>query len=92
MPTNSYTADLFRAGPDRIIQKFGEESVEAIIAAKNGNKKEIISEIADTWFNMLILLVYFNISIKNIENELAKRRYTKAGKSKSTNDTILTYD
>ena len=78
MPKNSYTADLFRAGNDRIIQKVGEEAVEVVIAAKNGNKKEIISETADLWFNLLILLVANNISIEEITKELEKRRQNKA--------------
>ncbi len=77
LPKNSYTAELFRKGKDRIIQKVGEEAVEVVIAAKNGKKKEIISEISDLWFNLLILLVQNNISLEEIETELEKRRQTK---------------
>jgi len=73
MPKESYVASLFKAGQDRIIQKVGEEATEVIIAAKNKNKKRIISEVADLLFHLLILLIYAGISFSNIEEELEKR-------------------
>lgn len=73
MPENSYVASLFREGTDKIIQKVGEESTEVIIAAKNKNKKEIISEIADLIFHLLILLANYDISPKEILKKLEKR-------------------
>lgn len=77
MPKNSYTASLFREGKDRILQKVGEEAVEVIIAGKNGSKKEIISEMADLWFHMLVMLVYLDIPISKILQELEKRQNLK---------------
>jgi len=80
LPKNSYTADLFRLGKDRIIQKFGEESVEVLIAAKNGDKKSIIAEVADLQYHLLVLLVNLNINLKDIEKEL-QERYKKRNKT-----------
>lgn len=74
MPLNSYVSALLRGGKDQIIQKVGEETTEVIIAAKNETKKRIISEIADLWFHLLILMVQFNIAPQNILDELEKRR------------------
>src|SRR3989338_6267990 len=74
LPGNSYVASLFLAGRDRIIQKVGEEASEVIIAAKNNNKKQIISEVADLWFHLLDLLVDNKITIKDIILELTKRK------------------
>ncbi|OGG03600.1 phosphoribosyl-ATP diphosphatase [Candidatus Gottesmanbacteria bacterium RBG_16_37_8] len=73
MPENSYVASLFREGRDRIIKKVGEEATEVIIAVKNNNKKEIISEVTDLWFHLLVLLADNNITIKDIILELTKR-------------------
>ncbi|PIV11019.1 phosphoribosyl-ATP diphosphatase [Candidatus Roizmanbacteria bacterium CG03_land_8_20_14_0_80_35_26] len=73
MPKDSYVASLFRAGQDRIIQKIGEEATEVIIAAKNKNKKRIVSEIADLWFYLLVMLISLGITPKEILQELDKR-------------------
>lgn len=73
-PKDSYISSLFKAGRDRIIQKIGEEATEVIIAAKNEGKKRIISEVADLWFHLLVLMAGFNISPEDIKDELGKRR------------------
>lgn len=73
MPKDSYAASLFRLGDDRIIQKIGEEATEVIIAAKNKNKQRIISEIADLLFHLLILMVFKDITVTDIEKELENR-------------------
>ncbi|MBI3366461.1 phosphoribosyl-ATP diphosphatase [Candidatus Roizmanbacteria bacterium] len=73
MPKNSYITSLLKAGKDRIIQKVGEEATELIIAAKNEGKKGIISEVVDLWFHVLVMMTVFNISPKDIEDELNKR-------------------
>lgn len=73
MPKNSYVASLFSLGEDKIIQKVGEEAIEVVIAAKNENRKRVVSEVADLMFHLLILLVSQNITLKNIEKELESR-------------------
>lgn len=73
MPKDSYVASLFKLGEDRIIQKVGEEATEVVIAAKNKNKKRIISEVADLLFHLLILLVLSDITLSEIEKELESR-------------------
>jgi phosphoribosyl-ATP pyrophosphohydrolase len=35
-PEHSYVASLHQAGLDKILEKVGEESIELILAAKNG--------------------------------------------------------
>jgi phosphoribosyl-ATP pyrophosphohydrolase len=74
MSDNSYSASLFRDGADRIMQKVGEESVEVVIAAKNKNKKRIISEVSDLWFHTVVLLSYFKINPKEVFEELERRK------------------
>lgn len=83
MSENSYVASLFKEGTDKIIQKVGEESTEVIIAAKNKNKKEIISEVADLIFHLLIMLANFGISLKDILKELERRNMLAEQKESS---------
>jgi len=73
LPAGSYVTTLIKEGDDRIAQKIGEEATEVIIAAKNRNKKLLVSEVADLWFHLLVLLVNKNVSVKKVMNELKKR-------------------
>lgn len=76
MPEGSYTTSLFKEGRDRISQKVGEEVVEVVIASKNPDKPRVVSEIADLWFHLFVLMVDLNISIEDIDEELTKRSKT----------------
>lgn len=71
--SRSYTAYLFREGLDKILKKIGEESSEVIIGAKNRNKQEVIWEIADLVYHLLVLMTYLNIDLSDLERELKKR-------------------
>ncbi|AHI55074.1 phosphoribosyl-ATP diphosphatase [Listeria ivanovii] len=77
----SYTNYLFDKGLDKILKKVGEETTEVIIAAKN-NKQELISEISDLTYHLLVLLAEKNISLADVEAELKKR----TGKLSTTRD------
>jgi phosphoribosyl-ATP pyrophosphohydrolase len=70
---SSYVAKLYAKGMDGILKKVGEEATETIIAAKGGNKEEIIYETADLWFHTLIMLAQADLKPKDILDELARR-------------------
>lgn len=70
----SYTTYLFEKGLDKILKKVGEESSEVIIGAKNENKEELIYEISDLAYHVLVLMVNKEVSMEEIRNELKKRR------------------
>ncbi len=72
-PENSYTVSLAQRGLDRVLQKFGEESVEALIALKNGRKEEILAETADMLYMLTLALTLQNIDIKEVMEELTRR-------------------
>lgn len=72
-PASSYVAKLYSKGVDSILKKVGEEAAETIIAAKNGNKDEIVYETADLWFHTLIMLSNAGLSPQDVLNELARR-------------------
>lgn len=87
-PTKSYTASLYRDGLEAILKKVNEEAFETIIAARQGDNKELIHEVADLWFHTLVLMAHKNLSAEDILNELEKREGTsgieeKENRSKS---------
>jgi phosphoribosyl-ATP pyrophosphohydrolase len=76
---DSYTNALFNAGANRIAQKVGEESIELVIAAGNPDKQRIIEETSDLIYHLFVLLVYNDISLADIEDELEKRHFKREG-------------
>ena len=70
----SYTAQLFAAGPSRIAQKVGEEGVEVAIAAVQQDGPRLKAEAADLIYHLLVLLRINNLSLEEVVDELAKRR------------------
>jgi phosphoribosyl-ATP pyrophosphohydrolase len=71
-PDTSWTATLL-ANPDKAAEKFGEEAVEAIIEATKGNKARLTSEAADVMYHLLVMCAAHDVSLDDIEAELARR-------------------
>ncbi|MDI3546863.1 MAG: phosphoribosyl-AMP cyclohydrolase / phosphoribosyl-ATP pyrophosphohydrolase [Halanaerobiales bacterium] len=71
---DSYTSYLFREGVDKVCKKVGEETAEVIIGAKNESNREIIYEVADLIYHLLVLLNIFDISLEDVLTELEERR------------------
>jgi phosphoribosyl-AMP cyclohydrolase / phosphoribosyl-ATP pyrophosphohydrolase len=71
---NSYTSYLFREGLDKVCKKVGEEAAEVIIGAKNQSVEEVIYEMADLCYHLIVLLNLFDISLEDVLTELEKRR------------------
>ncbi len=76
-PEGSYTVKLLREGKDKILQKFGEEAIESLIALKNGDWKSIREEVADMMYHLILSLAINDMSITDIMEELSDR--IKAG-------------
>jgi phosphoribosyl-ATP pyrophosphohydrolase/phosphoribosyl-AMP cyclohydrolase len=73
MPENSYTTALFKKGVGKIAQKVGEEAVETIIEAVNGNDKNLVYEAADMIYHLIVLLTAKGLRIEDLARELAQR-------------------
>jgi phosphoribosyl-ATP pyrophosphohydrolase len=69
----SYTRTLLDSGVPRIAKKFGEEAVEAIIAAVGGDKREIMAEAADVLYHLLVLLQGAGVPLSSVVEELGRR-------------------
>lgn len=72
-PDHSWTAQLLAKGPEKAAEKFGEEAVEAIIEAVKGDKKRLTAEAADVLYHLLVMCAARNVSLDDIQSELARR-------------------
>ena len=78
-PETSYVASLNAKGIDKILEKVGEEAVEVILAAKNAdssgsNPSEVINEVADLVFHIIVMLDRLGISHNDVIVALAARQ------------------
>jgi len=69
----SYVASLYSKGLDTILKKIGEEATETVIAAKGGDKQQIVYEMADLWFHCLVLLADQDLGPDDVLQELNRR-------------------
>lgn len=72
-PTVSYVARLLHSGEDAILRKIAEETTEALLASKEGDKQHVIREIADLWFHSLVLLTWHDVSLDDVLAEFERR-------------------
>ncbi len=72
-PDVSYTAKLLRDGPAKAAKKLGEEAVEAVIAAVEGDGKALTAEAADVLYHLLVVLRARGVKLQDVLDELARR-------------------
>ena len=72
-PASSYVASLFGKGHDAILRKVAEESAETLLAAKDGDKLQLVREAADLWFHSLVLLAWHGLTSDDVLSELRRR-------------------
>ena len=73
-PEGAYTTYLFDKGQDKILKKVGEEAAETLIASKNHIQDEIVYEVSDLFYHLMVLLAYHEIDPEEIADELVRRR------------------
>ena len=72
-PSRSYTAQLMQSGTERCAKKLGEEAIETVIAAIQGDKKALTAEAADLVYHLLVLLRQADIDLSDVLQELERR-------------------
>lgn len=72
-PGTSWTAKLIASGPERVARKFGEEAIEAVIAAVQGDKAALRAEAADVLYHLLVLLEASGVPLDDVMSELERR-------------------
>jgi len=73
-PDSSWTAKLLAKGPEKVAEKFGEEAIEAIIAAVKGDRDNLTYEAADVLYHLLVMLASQDIPLSDVLAELARRQ------------------
>ena len=72
-PAQSYTAKLLAAGVEKCAKKFGEEAVEAVIAAVQKDKAELAKESADVLYHLAVLWAASGITPEDVYAVLKSR-------------------
>lgn len=72
-PEESWTARLVAGGQRKAAKKFGEEAVEAVIAAISDDRKNLTDEAADVIFHLLVVLKIAGIPFSDVMAELERR-------------------
>jgi phosphoribosyl-ATP pyrophosphohydrolase len=72
-PESSYVAKLYAKGLDAILKKIGEEATETVIAAKGGDRGQVVYETADLWFHSMVLLAQQGLGPEDVLKELERR-------------------
>lgn len=73
MPEGSYTTSLFKDGVKRMAQKVGEEAVETVIEAVDGNDERFLYEASDMLYHLMVLLTSKGYRLEDLARELKKR-------------------
>jgi phosphoribosyl-ATP pyrophosphohydrolase len=74
----SYTRQLLDRGVGQCAKKFGEEAVEAVLAAVGEDRDRLIGESADVLYHLLVMLKARGIALAEVE-ALLETRTKKSG-------------
>ncbi len=74
----SYTRELLSQGTEKCARKFGEESIETVVAAISGDQEDLKNEAADVLFHLLVLLRAKGVTLDAVMAEL-ERRTSRSG-------------
>ncbi len=69
----SYTAQLLEAGVARCAKKFGEEAVEACLAAATNDKAGTIAESADVLYHLMVMWAAAGVKPEDVYAALRAR-------------------
>lgn len=72
-PAASHTAALLARGPAKCAEKFGEEAVEAIVAAAQGDRAALTLEAADALYHLQVMLKAAGVHWRDVMAELIAR-------------------
>ena len=72
----SYTAKLLHGGVSECVKKFGEEAIETVIAAVDGDTDHLAEESADLLYHWLVVLEAAGVSLADVMAVLRARQGT----------------
>jgi phosphoribosyl-ATP pyrophosphohydrolase len=74
----SYTRQLLDKGVAQCAKKFGEEAVEAVLAAVSEERERVIGESADVLYHLLVMMHARGVTLSEVE-ALLETRTKKSG-------------
>ena len=74
----SYTRKLLDKGAAQCAKKFGEEAVEAVLAAAAEDRDHVIAESADVLYHLLVMMHARGVTLAEVE-ALLESRTKKSG-------------
>ena len=74
----SYTRQLLDKGVAQCAKKFGEEAVEAVLAAVGEDRERVVGEAADVFYHLLVMLHARGVTLAEVE-ALLESRTKKSG-------------
>jgi phosphoribosyl-ATP pyrophosphohydrolase len=86
-PEVSYTAKLLAGGVQKCAKKFGEEAVEAALAAVVQDEAALIAEAADVLYHLVVMLKSRDVRVTSVLNEL-QRRTVQSGLAEKASRTM----
>ena len=72
-PAISRTAKLFQRGPSKMAKKLGEEAIEVVIDAVNGDGEAVVRESADLLYNLTVLWASAGVRPQDVWREMERR-------------------
>ena len=72
-PSESWTAKLVASGQQKAAKKLGEEAIETVIAAIEGEKAALTSETADLLYHLIVVLKIGGVALQDVMGELERR-------------------
>jgi phosphoribosyl-ATP pyrophosphohydrolase len=72
-PSVSRTARLLNARSSKAAKKFGEEAIEVVIGALQGDRDSVVRESADLLYNLMVLWVAAGVAPKDVWAEMDRR-------------------
>ncbi|MCA8910353.1 MAG: bifunctional phosphoribosyl-AMP cyclohydrolase/phosphoribosyl-ATP diphosphatase HisIE [Planctomycetes bacterium] len=73
LPEGSYSSYLFKKGINKILKKLGEEATETIVAAKSESRSDLVGEMCDLVFHLMVLMVEKEISFEDLRRVMDDR-------------------
>lgn len=71
-PEGSYTVALAN-DPDRLLRKVAEEATEVLLAVKNGDRQNLVWELADLFYHLAVVMAVHGVSAEEVDEELVRR-------------------
>lgn len=82
----SHTAGMLARGPLKCAEKFGEEAVEAVIAAAAEDRDKLIAECADALYHMAVMLAARDAALADVLDALEAREGVSGVAEKAARD------